>query len=75
MARDHIRPGPRIIGYRRRAVIAFLVLAEVVVVVGIFYGDRDYEAVLAELEEPYPLAVHFPRELRSLANCIARHAE
>ncbi len=51
MARDHIRPGPPIIGYRRRVVIAFLVLAEVVVIVGIFYGGRDCEAVLAEPEE------------------------
>lgn len=50
-ARDDIRPGLRIIGYRRRVVVAFLVLGEVVVIVGIFYGGRDYEAVLAEPEE------------------------
>ena len=50
-ARDDIRPGLRIIGYRRRVVIAFLVLEEVVVIVGVFYGGRDHEAVLTEPEE------------------------
>lgn len=50
-ARDDIRPGLRIIGYRRRVVIAFLVLGKVFVIVGIFYGRRDYEAVLAEPKE------------------------
>lgn len=33
-ARDDIRPGLRIIGYRRRVVIVFLALGEVVVIVG-----------------------------------------
>lgn len=54
-ARDDIRPGLRVIGYRRRVVIAFVVQGEVVVVVGIFYGGRDYETVLAEPEDLQPL--------------------
>lgn len=50
-ARDDIRPGLRIIGFRRRAVIAFTDTEQTVVIVGIFYGGRDYEAVLAEPED------------------------
>lgn len=46
--RDDIRPGLRTIGYRRRVVIAFAVLEEVVAIIGIFYGGRDYESILAE---------------------------
>lgn len=45
-ARDDIRPGLRTIGYKRRVVIAFTVLGQTVVIVGIFYGGRDYKAVL-----------------------------
>lgn len=45
-ARDDIRPDLRTIGFKRRVVIAFAVLGPTVVIVGIFYGGRDYEAVL-----------------------------
>lgn len=45
-ARDDIRPGLRTIGFRRRVVIAFAVLGQNVIVIGVFYGGRDYEAVL-----------------------------
>nr|WP_238531482.1 type II toxin-antitoxin system RelE/ParE family toxin [Collimonas fungivorans] len=44
--RDDIRPGLRITNYRKRAVIAFSVEAELVSIIGIFYGGRDYETVL-----------------------------
>lgn len=47
-ARDDIRPGLRVVGYRRRVVVAFTVIGQSVVIVGIFYGGRDYEAVLTE---------------------------
>ena len=47
-ARDDIRRGLRIIGYRRRVVVAFAVTGQAVLIVGVFYGGRDYEAVLAE---------------------------
>ncbi len=51
-ARDDIRSGLRTIGFKRRVVIAFAVLGQTVVIVGIFYGGRDYEAVLgAEAHE------------------------
>ena len=49
-ARDDIRPGLRTIGYRRRVVIAFAVIGQDVLIVGVFYGGRDYEAVLSESE-------------------------
>lgn len=45
-ARDDIRPGLRTVGFRRRVIIAFAVLDQAVVVIGVFYGGRDYEAVL-----------------------------
>ncbi|WP_442783212.1 type II toxin-antitoxin system RelE/ParE family toxin [Collimonas fungivorans] len=44
--RDDVRPGLRITNYRKRAVIAFSVEAELVSIIGIFYGGRDYETVL-----------------------------
>lgn len=39
-ARDDIRPGLRIIGYKRRVVIAFLVVEAVVVIVGVFMAEE-----------------------------------
>ena len=45
-ARDDIRSGLRTVGFRRRVVIAFAVFGQSVVIVGVFYGGRDYEAVL-----------------------------
>jgi len=46
MRRDDIRPGLRITNYKKRAVIAFVVEAEVVSVIGVYYGGQDYESVL-----------------------------
>jgi toxin ParE1/3/4 len=45
-ARDDIAPGLRIIGFERRAAIAFRVMRSEVVIVRIFYGGRDYERIL-----------------------------
>jgi len=50
--RDDIRPGLRITNYKKRAVIAFDVHAELVSILGIFYGGRDYAAVL-QIENRY----------------------
>ncbi|UTV81687.1 type II toxin-antitoxin system RelE/ParE family toxin [Acidithiobacillus sp. YTS05] len=44
--RDDVRPGLLVTNYRRRVVIAFSVGAEVVSIIGIFYGERDYETLL-----------------------------
>jgi len=46
--RDDLRPGLRTLAWRRRVTIAFMVEEQAVVVIGIFYGGRDYEALLAE---------------------------
>src|ERR1035437_3172939 len=44
--RDDIRSGLRITNYKKRTVIAFDVDAEVVSIIGVFYGGQDYAAVL-----------------------------
>ncbi len=44
--RDDVRPGLRITNYKKRAVIAFAVDAELVSIIGIYYGGQDYEAAL-----------------------------
>lgn len=44
--RDDLRPGLRIVGYRRRVTIAFHVTEERVVIDRIFYAGRDVEAAL-----------------------------
>ena len=50
--RDDIRPGMRITNYKKRIVIAFDVDAEMVSIIGVFYGGQDYETVLqSELDE------------------------
>lgn len=44
--RDDIRPGLRIIGFRRRVAIAFAVDGATVTILGVFYGGQDHEAAL-----------------------------
>jgi len=44
--RDDIRPGLRITSYKKSAVIAFAVNAELVSIVGIYYGGQNYETAL-----------------------------
>lgn len=47
-SRDDLRPGLRVLGFERRAVIAYKVLPGGDVEIGrIFYGGRDYEAIMA----------------------------
>jgi len=46
--RDDVRPGLRITNYKKRAVIAFHVDAEVISIIGVFYGGRNYETILLE---------------------------
>ncbi len=45
IGRDDLRPGLRIIGFERRAVIAVQVSAESVTILRILYGGRDLETV------------------------------
>ncbi|MEH6350396.1 MULTISPECIES: type II toxin-antitoxin system RelE/ParE family toxin [unclassified Pseudomonas] len=50
--RDDIRPGLRITNYRKRTVIAFVVDAEQVSILGVFYGGQDFEVALqCELDD------------------------
>jgi plasmid stabilization system protein ParE len=44
--RDDIRPGLRVTNYKKRAVVAFAVDADVVSVIGVYYGGQNYESVL-----------------------------
>ena len=48
--RDDLCPGLRIIGFERRAAIAFMFDADAVRIVRIFYGGREYEALLSREE-------------------------
>ena len=50
LARDDIRPGLRTTSYRKRTVVAFAVLDDVVAIIGIFHGGRDYEALLRDAD-------------------------
>ena len=43
-----MRPGLRITHYKKRAVIAFDVDADVVSIIGVFYGGQDYETILQD---------------------------
>jgi len=47
--RDDLRPGTRILGFERRVVIVYLLLPSGDVEIGrVFYGGRDYEALIME---------------------------
>ena len=46
-AREDIRPGLMTLGHRRRAVIAFAVTDTTVAIIGVYYGGRDIDAILA----------------------------
>lgn len=48
--REDIRPGLRTISYRKRVVVAFAILEDTVAILGIFYGGRDHEALLSDVE-------------------------
>lgn len=49
--RDDIRPGLRIVGFRRRVTIAFTVDDDAVTILGVLYGGRDLLAALSEGED------------------------
>jgi toxin ParE1/3/4 len=46
-ARHDLRPGLRILGFERRAIIAFVVTERQVVIARILYGGRDFETLLS----------------------------
>lgn len=50
--RDDLRPGIRILGFERRVAIVYLVLQSGDVEIGrVFYGGRDYEALIMDENE------------------------
>jgi toxin ParE1/3/4 len=49
--RDDVRPGLRVIGFRRRVTIAFTVDGDAVKILGVFYGGQDYESALRDDDE------------------------
>lgn len=48
MARDDILPGLRVTGFERRVTIAFIVTDDAILVEGVFYGGRDFAALLGD---------------------------
>ena len=50
--RDDIRPGLRIIGFRRRATIAFALRGTDVLVLGVLFAGRDIERALRDERAP-----------------------
>lgn len=46
LAHDNIRPGLRTTTYKKRTIVAYTLLDEMVAIIGIFHGGRDYEAIL-----------------------------
>lgn len=46
--RDDLRPGARTIAFRRSVTILYAVGEREVAVLGVFYGGRDLEALMAE---------------------------
>ena len=46
--RDDLRMGLRTLAWRRRVTIAFVVEEVDVVIIGIFYGGRDFETMLKD---------------------------
>lgn len=49
--REDIRPGLRLLGFRRRVTIALIVTDDAVNILGVFYGGQDVEAAMQEAEE------------------------
>lgn len=44
--RDDLGPGVRLLGFERRIAVAYAVTGEEVEILGVFYGGRDFEAIL-----------------------------
>lgn len=50
--RDDICPGLRMVPFEHSAVIAYLIEADAVTIVNVFYGGRDFDALLSGNGEP-----------------------
>jgi toxin ParE1/3/4 len=49
--RDDLFPGLRTIAFERKAVIAYIVKDETIEIVNVFYGGRDFEAIIGVEED------------------------
>lgn len=47
-ARNDLRPGLRLVGFRRRATIAFSVAPESITILGVYWGGRNVEYWLSD---------------------------
>lgn len=54
VARDDLCQGLRILAFERKAVIAYRVLVDAVEVTNIFYGGRDWEAIISDSKVENP---------------------
>ena len=52
-ARDNLLPGLRLFPFERVAVIAYRISSDEVEVLNIFYGGRDWEAIIADGSTEY----------------------
>jgi len=50
-SRADLRPGLRIVNYKKRVAIAFQVQDRKVTIISIFYGGQDYETLLSNDEQ------------------------
>jgi len=48
LLRDDLRPGLRLVPFRKRVIIAIRVEPNQVSIIGVFYGGQDYESTLAD---------------------------
>ena len=48
--RNDIRPGLRVINYKKRTIIAYTVAADLVSILGVFYGGRNYETIIEAMK-------------------------
>ena len=53
-ARNDLQEGLRILAFERKAAIAYRVLADEVEVTNIFYGGRDWEAIISDSTDENP---------------------
>lgn len=46
--RDDLRPGLRVVGFRRQATVAFRIEGDQVIILRVLYGGRNVDAALSE---------------------------
>jgi toxin ParE1/3/4 len=67
---DDIRSGLFVTQYRSRVVVAYIVDDDAVIVIGVFYGGRDFESLLGGV----PMSSDFPHSSADPRQSGRRHA-